>query len=87
MSKRKPKQKEEVQLRYLCDENRHLICLPFSLENMKEMLFQLELKRKGLSKTPGKRFYRIPHERLLEIMAQCELVPAWEILEIITSHE
>lgn len=78
---------EGIELRYLCDENRHLICLPFSLENMKEMLFQLELKRKGLSKIPCKRFYRIPFDRLEEIMAQCEVVAAWEILEIITRNE
>lgn len=86
MAKRIKKDKEVV-LRYLCDENRHLVCLPFSWENMQTMLFQLELKRKGLSKTPGKRFYRIPFDRLEEIMDRCEVVAAWEILEIITRNE
>jgi hypothetical protein len=87
MAKRIKKDKDEEPLRYLCDENRHLICLPFSLENMKRMAFELELKRKCLSKVPGKRFYRIPLGRLDEIMHQCEVVAAWEILEIITSNE
>lgn len=87
MAKRVKKDEEEEPLTYLCDQNRHLICVPFSLENMKRMAFQLQLKRKALSKVPGKRFYRIPFDRLLEIEMQCELVPAWHILEIITRNE
>ncbi|MGI4834646.1 MAG: hypothetical protein ACRYFK_14415 [Janthinobacterium lividum] len=77
----------KVALRYLCDENRHLICLPFSPKNMKQMAEELYLERKHLSKIPCKRFYRIPFDRIEEIQEQCERVPAWHILEIITSNE
>jgi hypothetical protein len=79
--------KNPVVDRYLCDQNRHLICLPYSLEHMKQMAFELQLKRKALSKVPNKRFYRIPFERLEEIESQCEVVPAWRILEIISGNE
>lgn len=44
------------QLRYLCDESQCLIYLPFSLENVKELGFQLEAKRKRLSKTLSKQY-------------------------------
>ena len=86
MGKRVKPDAEEEPLTYLCDQNRHLICLPFTWENMQRMAAELQLKRKTLSKVPNKRFYRIPFDRLLEIEYQCEVVPAWRILEIITAH-
>lgn len=73
--------------RYLCDQNRHLICLPYSQEHMKQLGAELVLKRRYLSKIEGKRFYRIPFDRVDEIENRAEVVPACRILQIITGHE
>ena len=68
---------------FYCDEARHLICVPYSIENLHEMARQLGIKRcwyHGSAKYPH---YDIPKRRVQEIQARCTVVSAREILRLI----
>lgn len=69
-------------MKYFCDGMRHLVCLPYSIENLHEMADDLEIKRCWFH---GGRLahYDIPKRRIAEISAKCEVVPARTILAII----
>lgn len=68
--------------RYLCDKARHLVCVPFSVENLHRMADDLGIKRCWFH-AGDKPHYDIPHLRVKEIMARCELVSPKEILRVI----
>lgn len=71
-------------MRYLCDGMRHLVCLPFSVENLHAMAVDLGIKRCWFHRGAGGRYphYDIPKRRVAEITARCEVVSAREILTI-----
>ncbi len=64
---------------YLCDNARHLICLPYSIENLHRMAEDLGIKRCWFHKD----HYDIPKTRISEIMAKCEVVSSREIVKIV----
>lgn len=67
---------------YLCDESRHLICIPYSLENLHAMAEDLGLGRHWFHK--GKYpHYDIPKRRKLEIMSKCRVVGSRELVLLI----
>lgn len=70
-------------MRYLTDGKRHLICDPYSIENLHRMADDLDIKRcwfhKGKS---GKSHYDIPKTRIEEITSKCEVVSSKEIVKI-----
>jgi len=66
-------------LKYYCDEYRHLVCKPYSIENLHIMANELEIKRCWFHKT----HYDIPKRRIEEIKLKCEVVDKREILKII----
>lgn len=71
-----------MQLRYLTDGKRHLICLPYSIPNLHMMADDLNINRcwyHGGSKP----HYDIPKRRLAEIQARCEIVSSKDIVKII----
>ena len=69
---------------YYCDHGRHLVCRPYSVENLHEMARQLGIKRcwYHAGRHPH---YDIPKRRVAEIMARCQVVTSREILEICAS--
>ncbi len=69
-------------MRYLCDGMRHLVCLPYSIENLHLMAARLGIKRcwYHAGRYPH---YDIPKRRITEITAKCELVTPRVILAII----
>jgi hypothetical protein len=69
-------------MKYLCDQSRHLICLPYSLENLHEMAKDLGIKKCWFHKN----HYDIPKKRIAEITAKCELISTREIVEITRSE-
>ena len=72
----------KVSLIYICDESRHLICIPYSVENLHQMAEDLEIKRHWFH--PGKfPHYDIPKKRVIEIQSKCLNRTRKEILEII----
>lgn len=66
-------------MKYYCDSHRHLVCLPYSIENLHKMAEDLNIKRCWFHKD----HYDIPKRRIEEITAKCELVSKREIWNII----
>jgi hypothetical protein len=70
-------------MEYLCDNARHLICLPYSLDNLHAMARQLGIKKCWFHKD----HYDIPKRRVAEITAQCRVVSSKEIVNVIRTHQ
>ena len=67
---------------YLCDNQRHLICFPYSLENLHIMASDLNIKRCWFHKN----HYDIPKKRIQEIKNKCNIISSREILKIIKEN-
>lgn len=50
-------------LKYICDNSRHLVCLPYSIDNLHKMADDLNIKRIWFHKN----HYDIPKKRIDEI--------------------
>lgn len=72
-----------MKLRYVCDNKRHLICVPYTIENLHVMAKQLGIKKCWFHKN----HYDIPVRRIEEIKKQCQVVSSKEIVEIIRSPQ
>lgn len=69
-------------MKYLTDRKRHLICVPYSVENLHKMAIDLGISISWFHK--GKfPHYDIPKKRISEIESKCEIVSSREILLII----
>ena len=68
-----------MELTYICDEKRHLICLPYSKENLHKMADDLGINRCWFHKN----HYDIPERRIEEIKAKCKVVNSREIVNIL----
>ena len=69
-------------LTYYCDDYRHLVCVPYSIENLHRMAEDLGIKRCWFH--GGKKpHYDIPTRRIEEIKKKCELVSIRKIYEIV----
>jgi ribose transport system substrate-binding protein len=69
-------------LRYLCDRSRHIVCLPYSVENLHAMARDLRLSR-GWFHDGRWPHYDMPAHRIEELTARCEVVSPRAILDII----
>jgi hypothetical protein len=68
---------------YVCDEMRHLACLPYSVENLHKMAQQLGIKRCWYHSSSKYPHYDIPKRRISEIIARCRVVTPRQMLGII----
>lgn len=68
-------------MKYFCDNQRHLVCVPYSVDNLHKMADDLGIKRCWFHASRYKH-YDIPKKRVEEIQAKCIVVSAKEILEI-----
>ena len=68
-----------IQLTYLTDGKRHLICVPYSIENLHIMADDLNIKRCWFHKD----HYDIPKRRIEEIEVKCEMVSSRDIVKIV----
>ncbi len=66
-------------MEYLCDNARHLVCKPYSIENLHKMAEELNIKRCWFHKN----HYDIPKRRIDEITIKCKLISSKEIVDII----
>ena len=67
------------EMKYICDSSRHLVCLPYSIENLHIMAKELNIKQCWFHKN----HYDIPKRRIVEISSKCQIVSSQEILKII----
>jgi hypothetical protein len=65
---------------FCCDSARHLVCLPYSRENLHLMAGQLGIKRCWFHRGDH---YDIPKRRIQEITGKCTLVDSRDIVRII----
>ncbi len=72
-------------MKYYCDNMRHLICEPYSIENLHIMAKDLEINRCWFhnSKYPH---YDIPKRRILEIQQKCVVISSKKLLSIIAGY-
>jgi hypothetical protein len=70
-------------MRYFADVSRHLVCIPYSEENLHEMAKDLEIKKCWFHKSVYNH-YDIPKRRLKEILedSRVNVVSSREILKI-----
>lgn len=66
-------------MRYLTDGKRHLICEPYSVDNLHHMAEDLGINRCWFHKD----HYDIPKRRIEEIEAKCEMITSKDIVRII----
>jgi Protein of unknown function (DUF4031) len=64
---------------YVTDRKRHLICIPYTIENLHSMAAELGIKRCWFHKT----HYDIPKRRIEEIENLCLKVTSREIVTLI----
>lgn len=69
-------------MQYYSDNMRHLICVPYSIENLHKMAEDLGIKRCWFH---NHRFahYDIPKKRIAEIQAKTTVITPIELLNII----
>lgn len=64
---------------YVTDGKRHLVCIPYSIENLHTMATDLGIGRHWFHKN----HYDIPKKRMDEIQSKCTLVSSKDIVKII----
>ena len=65
-------------MEYVCDDMRHLVCIPYSIDNLHKMAEELGIKRCWFHKD----HYDIPKRRIDEIKSKCTVVSSRKIVEI-----
>jgi len=66
-------------MQFICDNARHLVCVPYSVENLHLMAQVLGIKRCWFHKN----HYDIPKTRIDEIQQKCTIVSSKQIVKII----
>lgn len=68
-----------MKIQYICDDKRHLICYPYSLNNLHLMAKDLEINKAWFHTD----HYDIPKLRQKEISDKCEIFSSKDIVDII----
>lgn len=79
-----PRDADEPDLQYVCDAHRHLVCIPYTIENLHRMARELGIHR-GWFHGGRHPHYDIPKRRIAEVMSKCKVVTSREILGILLS--
>lgn len=75
-------------MKYYCDNKRHLVCKPYSIENLHKMAKKLKIKSWWFHKKKnGLNHYDIPKSKIKKITTRCNLVNSREIVNIIRKNE
>lgn len=69
---------DSEKLTYYCDNKRHIVCRPYSLNNLHRMARDLGIKRCWFHKD----HYDMPKNRIGELASKCRKVPTRLILSI-----
>jgi len=71
-------------MKMYCDGSRHLVCIPYSVENLHKMAKEIKLGKWWYHKSKNElNHYDIPKRRIKEITAMCVVVSSREIIKII----
>lgn len=69
-------------LEYITDGKRHLICRPYSIQNMHHMAQALGIKRCWFHSKPGRSHYDIPVLQVDRVQRVCTVVTSRELIGI-----
>ena len=69
-------------MRFICDDMRHLICIPYTIENLHLMAKEFGIKKCWFHSSSKYKHYDIPKRRIDEIKSKCEVVNSRTILLI-----
>lgn len=72
-------------LTYYCDDERHLVCVPYSVHNLHLMAADLGIHRCWFHSGSRYPHYDIPKRRIAEIQGKCNVVGVRDILKIVRS--
>ncbi len=72
-------------MQYYCDNSRHLVCVPYTVENLHKMAAALDIKRCWYH-NGSYAHYDIPKRRILEIQSKCIVVSSRDILQIVKGN-
>lgn len=72
-----------MSLIYVCDNYRHLVCLPYNIENLHRMAQELKINKCWFHKNASYPHYDIPKKRIDEISDKCIIVTSKELLSLI----
>ena len=67
---------------FYCDKKRHLVCEPYSIENLHKMADSLNIKRNWFHSKERNSHYDIPKGRMEDVVKKCTLVSSKEIVKI-----
>jgi len=72
---------------YYYDKTRHLVCVPYSIENLHKMADDLEIKRCWYHYSKGRSHYDIPKKKIDEISKHSNsfLISSKQIMTIINN--
>jgi hypothetical protein len=70
-------------VRFFSDNARHLVCWPYSVENLHAMALVLDIKRCWFHEGASYAHYDVPKRRIAEIAARTEVVSSRVILAIV----
>lgn len=73
-------------MQYFCDNQRHLICVPYSVDNLHKMAEDLGIKRCWYHSSAKYKHYDIPKRRVKEIQAKCTVISTRELLDKVSSN-
>lgn len=71
-----------MNLTYYCDDSRHLVCVPYSIENLHHMANNLNINKCWYHASKSHPHYDIPKCRVQEIMTKCIIIDSRMILDI-----
>lgn len=70
-------------MRFYCDEGRHLVCMPYSVDALHEMAAELGIHRRWFHRSKhGLHHYDIPRRRVQEIKERCTVVSSEKVVDI-----
>lgn len=67
---------------YYCDKARHLVCVPYTVENLHKMAEELGIKRAWYHNA-SYAHYDIPKRRIAEITAKCTVITSKQLLLLV----
>lgn len=74
-------------MRFFCDRMRHLVCVPYTVENLHEMARELSIKRCWFHASSRYPHYDIPKRRIAEVSARCTVVSPRDVLKIMKRQQ
>lgn len=78
---------DDNKLAYICDDQRHIICVPYTIANLHAMARHLGINRCWYHSSSRYPHYDMPKRRIDELKQMCTLVSPGELLNVIKDYK